>query len=80
MRLIEGQWAQFREKVISANASDIQLREMRRAFYAGAWAYYALVMNRLNPTSEPTGDDIQLLAGLDDEMREFGESILRGEA
>lgn len=33
---IEKLWQSFRANVIAANASDIQLIEMRRAFYAGA--------------------------------------------
>jgi hypothetical protein len=53
---------------------------MRRAFFGGAWAYYSLVMNRLDPGEEPTDKDMEFMEQLDREMREFGDRVKRGEA
>jgi hypothetical protein len=77
-KLIETEWTEFRTKVIPKDATEVQLREMRRAFFAGAWAYYSLVMSKLDADAEPTGEDLRLMAALDLEMREFGERVAKG--
>jgi hypothetical protein len=80
MKLIETQWHEFRRRVMPKDAGDVQLIEMRRAFFAGAWAYYALVMNVLDVGEEATARDLEIMAALDAEMREFAERVKRGEA
>jgi hypothetical protein len=80
MKLIETQWGEFRRKVIPKDAGDVQLIEMRRAFYAGAWAYYSLVMNVLDPGTKVTARDLDIMAALDAELREFAERVERGQA
>jgi hypothetical protein len=71
VKIIETEWQDYRRKVIPLHASEIQLQESRRAFFAGAWAYYALVMHRLDPGAEPTDADMKFMEDLDREMREF---------
>ena len=53
---------------------------MRRAFYAGAWAIYSIQMNALGPGDDATNEDLQMMADLDREMREFAKSIEQGRA
>ena len=78
MKLIETEWDDYRRKVIPADAPSVQTTECRRAFYAGSWAFYALVMNNLDAGSEPTEKDLAVMARLDAEMREFGERVKKG--
>jgi hypothetical protein len=80
MKLIETEWQNYRRKVIPVHAAQVQLIESRRAFFAGAWAYYSLVMEHMTPDKEPTDADMKFMAQLDAEMRAFGERVKRGEA
>lgn len=80
-RILE-QWNQFREKVISPAAPTIQVSEMRRAFYAGAWALYSIQMNDLQPTDPDvvTVDDLRMMSELDAELTAFNAKVKAGQA
>lgn len=80
MKLLETQWMSYRNAVLGKDALLIQLRESRRAFYAGSWAFYSLLMNSLEPGTDETPKDLELMAALDGEMREFQKRVVRGEA
>lgn len=78
MKLLETEWIRFRNSAIPKDAPGIQLTEMRRGFFAGAWALYALMINRFDTDKEPSEADLKLMAALDAEMREFGERVKKG--
>jgi len=78
MKLLETEWINYRNAVIPAAAGSAQLTESRRAFFAGAWAIYALIMNRLEAGTEETPADLKLMASLDSEMREFNARVKKG--
>ena len=80
MKLIETEWMNYRNAVIPKNASSTQLQECRRAFFAGAWAYYSLLMNSLEPGTDETPQDMALMEKLDAEMREFKDRVVKGHA
>lgn len=61
-------WQDFRLKVIDPKAPDIQLVEMKRAFFAGALAYSKLLTEGKSET--------QMLQ----EMIGFNEAVRMGEA
>lgn len=79
MKLLETEWDKYREAVIPKNAPQVQLTDMKGAFYAGAWALYTLIMSGLDGGSGETANDLALLAKLDAEMRDFNEREARGE-
>jgi hypothetical protein len=60
---LEPEWESYRREVIPDDAGAIQVEECRRAFYAGSVALFKVVMTMLDPSSEPTGEDIQKDAG-----------------
>jgi hypothetical protein len=78
MKLLETEWVNYRNAVIPRDAGSAQLTESRRCFYAGAWALYALMMNRMEGVAEPTDGDMNLMASLDAEMREFTARVTKG--
>ena len=80
MKLIETEWLKYRDAVIPKAAGATQLLETRRAFYAGAWAFYSLLMNSLEPGTDETPKDLELMAKLDAEMREFRRAVETGRA
>lgn len=43
MTTILQEWLDFRDKVIASDAPDIQVREMKKAFYGGAISTFAQV-------------------------------------
>jgi hypothetical protein len=73
-------WNQFRVLVIHKDAPDDQLREMRRAFYAGADAIFNKVIFGLTPGEEPQPEDIQVLSDLKSELEDFATAVKRGAA
>lgn len=80
MKLLENEWVKMRNKVIPKDAPQVQLIEMRRAFFAGAWAFYSLLMNSLEPGLDETPKDMALMAQLDAELREFRDRVEKGHA
>jgi len=78
VKLIETEWMNYRNAVIPKAAGSAQLQESRRAFYAGAWAFYSLLMRSLEPGTTETAQDLELMAKLDAEMREFRERVEKG--
>ena len=78
-RLLE-EWNKFARALKLENASEVQRREMRRAFYAGAWA----IMNRLSQDvsqgDEQTPEDDRLLEDFQNECRKFNQDVMEGRA
>lgn len=79
-QLMAEQWDQFARKVLPKDAPYIQRQEMRRAFYGGAQAILFRVLVALSPDSEPTAEDLQVMADLDQELQDFGKLIQEGRA
>jgi hypothetical protein len=77
---LEAEWTTYRNRVIPTTAPSVQLVESRRAFYAGAWAFYSLLMNHLEPGANETPADMKFMEKLDSEMRAFRNKVQRGEA
>jgi hypothetical protein len=78
VKLLETKFINYRNAIIPKDAGSIQLQESRRAFYAGAWALYSLMMNHLESGTEETPNDLALMAKLDAEMREFKDRVVKG--
>jgi replicative DNA helicase len=76
--LMAEQWAEFERKVLPDNVSQVQRREMRRAFYSGAQAILFRVIEALAPESEPTDADLAVMAGVHQELQDFAAAVKRG--
>lgn len=79
-RLMAEQWDQFARAILPAGVGPTQRQEMRRAFYAGGEAIMFRVITALSPDTEPTDDDVQIMADLDAELREFAAAVKAGRA
>ena len=53
---ITEEWERFESFVVPREASDIQRKEMRSAFFAGALSLFNSIMNQLEDTGNP--DDV----------------------
>jgi hypothetical protein len=70
-KLIEAGWIALRIAAIPADAPQIQLDEMRQAFFAGAQHVFHTMMRVLDPGEEPTANDLRRFELLDKELRGF---------
>jgi hypothetical protein len=70
-KLIESGWIGLRLAVIQPDASELQLKEMRMAFFAGAQHLFSSIMTILEPGAEPTDKDLERLDLIDKELRAF---------
>ncbi|MBZ0086495.1 MAG: hypothetical protein K8F33_00100 [Thermomonas sp.] len=79
MNTVQEQWDGFRKLVVPKDAPEVQVTEMRRAFYAGVEA-----MLRIqwaigdDAVSEDAG--VAILEGVHDECRRFAEDVANGAA
>ena len=70
-KLIEAGWQSLRVMAISPNAPEVQLREMRMAFFAGAQHVFGSMMSMLDEDKEPTEADIKRMDSIHAELEEF---------
>ena len=70
-------WESYRLNVLPDEAGEIQIKETRRAFFAGAAIIMETLMLALDPGDEPTDADMQRMADLQAEIDEFGQAIDR---
>jgi hypothetical protein len=60
------------------SAPPLQLREMKRAFFAGARAYSGLIMRFAESGAEPTDNDMAFMEALEAEMSAFARDVSQG--
>jgi hypothetical protein len=70
---IAAQWESYRKNVIPPGAPEVQVTECRRAFLAGAAAFFNEIQNVLSPSTDVTDADVAQLDGLVQELRAMAE-------
>lgn len=75
MKYVEGGWDSYRKMCIPTDAPDVQVRECRQAFYAGAAVLFQTIMVVLDPGTEPTERDMQRMSDVSDEIDAFGQEL-----
>ena len=68
-------WLRFEVMVLPPNASAIQRREMRKAFYGGAAILFKLIVHGLEAGEEPTDADLKMFDNISAEIDEYGEEL-----
>lgn len=71
MKLVETAWNDYQRRVIPPKASQVQVDECKRAFYAGCGELLSILIRVLSPGTEPTESDIAMLDGVAKELEEF---------
>lgn len=80
-RTLKNMWVGFAEQAIPPGASEIQVREMKRSFYAGAASFKDLIMVCFDPgDEEPTEADMDYFGSLADEIDDFVIDLAEGNA
>lgn len=75
MKPIERGWQSYRRMVVPPDAPDVQVKECRQAFYAGAAILFEALMLKLDPGEEPNEADMQRMAAIQHELYTFGAEI-----
>jgi hypothetical protein len=70
-KIIEAGWVSMRQMVLDPDAPQIQLDEMRMAFFGGAHHTFISIMTILEPGTEATENDIQRMGSISDELDKF---------
>ncbi len=70
-KLIEAGWIGMRIACVPDDASEVQISEMRLAFFAGAQHLFGSIMSILDPGAEPTEKDMERMSLIDAELRRF---------
>jgi hypothetical protein len=73
-------WASYRAIVIPTDAGHAQVKECRRAFYAGAEMLLVEIMRGLSPGPDSTQSDEDYLGGLHQELLQFAADVKSGRA
>lgn len=76
--LIAQAWLSYRSRVLPQDAPSIQVIECRRAFYAGAQAFWTEMQALSGPGSDATADEARALDSLQQELRQFARSVEAG--
>ena len=75
--LIEAGWVGLRKFVIPADAPQVQLDEMRMAFFAGAQHLFGSIMSILEEDREPTEADARRMDQIHKELEAFAAELTK---
>lgn len=75
-QIIEAGWVALKMLTL-VDAPEIQLREMRKAFFAGAQHLFASITSVLEDGVEPTDNDIRRIEMIHVELEAWVDSIKR---
>ncbi len=78
MKPLAVKFAAYRALVIPPDASAVQIKESRRAFYAGAAALMQTVFAHLSPGEDVTESDEAFMMGIESELKRFAEDVKEG--
>jgi hypothetical protein len=78
--IIETEWRNFAERVLPADAPDVQRVEMRRAFYAGAIALFHALVTGMDPGDETTDADLARMDSIKAEFDRYMADLKAGRA
>ena len=74
-KLIEAGWIGMRIACVPDDASEIQVSDMRMAFFGGAQHLFSCLMTIMESGSEPTDKDLERMSLIDAELRKFVDEL-----
>lgn len=73
-KLIEAGWLSLKLMTLQ-NASEVQIREMRKAFFAGAQHLWSSIFSFLEEGTEETPSDMKRMSQVSDELAQFVKEL-----
>jgi hypothetical protein len=78
MRTLATEWVEYERALLDPiGAGAVQRGECRKAFYAGAATMRNVMLLQLSAGAEVTGEDLQLVAAVELELKEFGLGVAK---
>jgi hypothetical protein len=74
-KIIEGGWQALAIVFGLEDASPLQQREMRKAYFCGAQHLFAAILSTLDPGTEPTDADVHRLDLIAAELKAFTNEL-----
>jgi len=74
-KLVEAGWVAFRHLVIAKDAPDVQVSEMRLAFFAGAEHVFSSMIAFMEEGEEPTEKDLKRMDQLHAELERYRQEM-----
>ena len=74
-KLIEAGWFSLMAIAIPADAPPVQVKEMRKAFMAGAQHLFASILSIMDPEDEPTEADLRRMDLINAELKAYVEEL-----
>ncbi|MGH9462032.1 MAG: hypothetical protein ACRD1X_12485 [Vicinamibacteria bacterium] len=71
MKVIETAWLSYLRQCVPPGAAEIQVRETKKAFYAGAGCLLDSICAILGPGQEATESDLLIMDGIAAELKTF---------
>jgi hypothetical protein len=75
--IIREEWESYQRAVLPKDAGKTQKLETRRAFYAGAAAFYKIVFE-IGDANSPEDKGVDVLESLAEELQRFADGIRNG--
>lgn len=76
MNTIQQYWETYKEAVLPKDASETQIEETKRGFYAGGWSVLTIMTRVIADQNISEEAGIQMLQGLLDECEYFKNGVL----
>lgn len=80
MKLLQEQFDSMLKASCAVDISRNQYNDLRKAFMAGAAAFYHIQMTMIDEGDEPTEMDMRMMRSLHAELSEFSDSVRAGKA
>jgi hypothetical protein len=75
---LEKEWAEYQNSLILPDAPYLQVRESRRAFYAGAMCLLKILSNIVSMGEEIQAEDMLQIAAINQELKDFVKNVESG--
>lgn len=80
MMTLDECWKKYELMAIPDDAGSVQRREMRRAFYAGAYSLISLMLDATDTAGDDEDRGAEMIAAYEKECRDFAEAARTGKA
>jgi hypothetical protein len=77
VKIIETQWNSYLTNVVPPEASESQVSETRRAFYAGAASLFHALVGTMDDDEEPTERDLERVSSIHKELEDHMQEAIR---
>jgi len=78
--LVNAGWRSYKRHVLHPDAGPRQIRETKKAFYAGAVLLLENILLSLDPGTEPTDADMKRLSDVQAELEEFAFELIAAQS